>query len=655
MKCPQCQTDNLPDSRFCHKCATPLPQDTSNIIPLTDTFQAYIRELSRGTVFAGRYEVIEELGKGGMGHVYRVFDQKLQEVVALKLLNPEVSFNAKAVDRFRNELRFARKISHRNVVRLFDLGEEGFTHYITMEHVDGENLKRFIKRSGQLTPAKAVNLALQVSEGLTEAHHLGVIHRDLKPQNIMIDPEGNARVLDFGIARFVDSETITASGVMIGTPEYMSPEQIDMKEVDARTDIYSLGIIMFEMLTGKVPFEGETPISIALKHKSQPPKNPRELNPQIDPALAGVILKCLEKDRGKRYQTARDLGADLNRILQSMPTTEINAAKRTPTGSREITVTFRLKKLITPGLIVLALAAAALLGRFVIFKPSVAAEQRVLGREHTTLPSSHTGGKGPFVTAAPTSPQSSDRGLLGWLSAEAQKYLSAGELKKFQDMQYLMESLKKAVPNDPSLTQGLDKAIEKAKEGKKFQEEGRSDLAQKSRRESQIQMQELMSLVAERQAVQAAKDGMLRAKAQAQNAGPSDKNLLFLMARNEESSAEDALLQNDFSGAKTLYRVLERIYRLSQGCPNDQACLKALQGYVTEQTREVNALGQNRIDSWTYNFAGEIVNQAQSFIGLKQIENAAASYIQAAFLYEKIKEQGAARTNSPALIPPAGS
>ncbi|OGD30476.1 MAG: hypothetical protein A2Y56_06030 [Candidatus Aminicenantes bacterium RBG_13_63_10] len=633
MKCPQCQTDNLPDSRFCHKCATPLPQDTSNIISLTESFQAYIRELSRGTVFAGRYEVIEELGKGGMGRVYRVFDQKLQEVVALKLLNPEISFNSKAVDRFRNELRFARKISHRNVVKLYDLGEEGFTHYITMEHVDGENLKRFIKRSGQLTPAKAVHLALQVSEGLTEAHHLGVVHRDLKPQNIMIDPEGNARVLDFGIARFTDSEPLTASGVMIGTPEYMSPEQIDMKEVDARTDIYALGIILFEMLTGRVPFEGETPISIALQHKSRPPRNPRELNPQIDPALAGIILKCLEKDRGRRYQTAKDLTADLSRVLQGMPTTEVNAAKRASAGSREITVTFRLRKLLIPGLVVLVLGAAVA-ARFLFFKPAAPAKSHVVVRSESV----------PGPPPAP-SRERSESGLWSRLSGEAKKYINPDELSKMKDAQYVMESLKKVVMSDPGLSQSLDRAIEKTKEVKKHEEEGRLDLAQQSRRESQTQMQELMRLVAQRQEVQSAKDDMHRAKALAEQASPSRKNLLFLVAHGEESSAEDAVLQNDFSGAKTLYGVLKKVYRLSQGCPNDQACLKALQGYTAGLVREVNSLDRRRIDPWTYDFAGEIIRQAEAFHGQKQLENAAASYIQAAFLYEKIKEQASPLTN----------
>jgi len=237
MKCPACQAENLPDSRFCHKCATPLPKEAEGAISFTETLQTPLFEIPRGTLLAGRYDVIEELGKGGMGRVYKVYDQKLKEVVALKLIKPEIGLNEKAIERFRNELKFARKISHRNVCRMYDLGEEGFTHFITMEYVEGEDLKRFIKRSGELTIGKAVRIAKQVCEGLAEAHHLGVTHRDLKPQNIMIDREGNARIMDFGIARFLEVEGLTGSGVMVGTPEYMSPEQVELKAIDQRSDI----------------------------------------------------------------------------------------------------------------------------------------------------------------------------------------------------------------------------------------------------------------------------------------------------------------------------------------------------------------------------------------------------------------------------------
>jgi serine/threonine protein kinase/Tfp pilus assembly protein PilF len=253
----------------------------------------------------------------------------------------------------------ARKIAHRNVCRMYDLGEEKGTHYITMEYVPGEDLKSFIRRAGPLNAGKTVFIAKQVCEGLAEAHRLGVVHRDLKPQNIMIDKDGNARIMDFGIARSLKAKGITGAGVMVGTPEYMSPEQAEVKEVDQRSDIYSLGVILYEMVTGRVPFEGETPLGIAMKHKSEMPKDPREFNAQIPEELSRVILTCMEKDKDKRYQSTGEVRSELNRIEAGMPTTERIVPKRRPSTSREITVTFNLRKWFIPVFVVLAIVVAA--------------------------------------------------------------------------------------------------------------------------------------------------------------------------------------------------------------------------------------------------------------------------------------------------------
>ena len=180
-----------------------------------------------------------------MGRVYKVFDTEVQEKMALKLLHPDIAADERTIERFRNELKLARAISHRNVCRMFDLGREEGTYYITMEYISGEDLKSFIHRIGALPVGKAVSIGKQIAEGLSEAHRLGVVHRDLKPGNIMINREGNARIMDFGIARSLAARGITGAGVMIGTPEYMSPEQVDGKKADPRSDIYSLGIILF--------------------------------------------------------------------------------------------------------------------------------------------------------------------------------------------------------------------------------------------------------------------------------------------------------------------------------------------------------------------------------------------------------------------------
>ncbi len=322
--------------------------------------------------FAGRYQVIEELGAGGMGQVLKVLDTEINEKVALKILRPEISADSSTIERFSNELKLARKISHKNVCRMYHFEKEEDTYYITMEYVAGEDLKSFIKRSGQLTVGKTVYIGVQICEGLAEAHSTGIIHRDLKPQNIMIDRDGNAKIMDFGIAYSMKAKGITGTGSIIGTPEYMSPEQVEVKKLDQRSDIYSLGVILFEMITGKIPFEGETPLSVAMKHKSEHPPEPKMLNNQIPEQLNRVIIKCLEKERNRRYQTVNELLSDLLSIEKAFPTgVKIRPKKETFT-SREITVHFSIRKLFLPVLIVLSICVAAvLLWIFFLKQPSL--------------------------------------------------------------------------------------------------------------------------------------------------------------------------------------------------------------------------------------------------------------------------------------------
>jgi len=356
MKCPQCNFENSDTARFCSSCASPLSE--SNDVIHTKTLETPKEELTTGSIFAERYQIIEELGKGGMGRVYKALDKETNEKVAVKLIKPEIASDKKTIERFRNELTMARKIRHKNVCHMYDLNKQKENYYITMEYVSGGDLKRFIRRSGQLNVGKAISLAKQICQGLEEAHSLGIVHRDLKPNNIMIDDSGNVRIMDFGIARTLKAKSITGAGVMIGTPEYMSPEQVEGKDVDQRSDIYSLGVILFEMLTGRLPFEGDTPFSIGVKHKSEPPRNPKELNPQLPDDLSHLILKCLEKDKETRYQSAKEVYTELEKIEQGIPTTDRVVPKKKPITSREITVQFNTKKLWIPALALIAIIIA---------------------------------------------------------------------------------------------------------------------------------------------------------------------------------------------------------------------------------------------------------------------------------------------------------
>ncbi len=268
-----------------------------------------------GEVFAGRYEIQGLLGRGGMGVVYRAHDRDLDDAVAIKTLRGEaLSADPTLLDRFKQEIRLARRITHPNILRTHDLGETGGLRYLSMEFVRGLTLKQLVEAGDILPTPVGLRIAKQICAGLAAAHEVGVIHRDIKPQNIIIEATGGLKIMDFGIARLKEERGMTAEGTVVGTPDYMSPEQARGIALDFRSDIYSTGVVLYEVFTGTLPFEGDTPLAVVLKHIQEKPPSPQTRNPKIDPKTSQIILKCMQKDPKDRFQSVNDLYEALTRV-----------------------------------------------------------------------------------------------------------------------------------------------------------------------------------------------------------------------------------------------------------------------------------------------------------------------------------------------------
>jgi eukaryotic-like serine/threonine-protein kinase len=340
MDCPQCGLTSPPNVTVCAKCMTPLPiaqlgatvPSTASSLPKeTDPTissegaaagspssaagarKARISDgaLRTGSVLGGRYQILKQLGEGGMGTVYKVRDRELERVVAMKVIRPALAQTEEALNRFKQELIIARQVTHRNVSRIYDLAEADGVKFITMEFIEGQSLASLVQERGRLTPKEAAGIIVQVCRALETAHAEGVIHRDLKPQNIMLDAHDRVVVMDFGIARSVQIGSMTQTGVVLGTPAYMSPEQAKGEELDARSDLFSLGIIFYELLTGASPYKADTPIESLYKRTTEHVRPPIEVAPEIPKPLSDIVLHCLEIDRDRRYPNATEILSDL--------------------------------------------------------------------------------------------------------------------------------------------------------------------------------------------------------------------------------------------------------------------------------------------------------------------------------------------------------
>ena len=267
-------------------------------------------------ILADRYRLVEQIGMGGMAIVYRAIDMRTGHNVAVKVLRPEFNQDAEFVGRFQREAEAASKMTHHNIVNLLDVGMDGENRYLVMEYVQGKTLKELIQEKGRLNPQVAAQVTIRILSALQHAHQNGIIHRDIKPQNILVNADGHVKVADFGIARMADSSTLTRGDSVMGSVHYFSPEQASGQAADARSDIYSCGVVLYEMLTGRVPFDGDSPVAVAMQHLHAKPAPIESIAPDVPQAISHVCMMAMEKNPKYRYQSAMEMAAELRLALE---------------------------------------------------------------------------------------------------------------------------------------------------------------------------------------------------------------------------------------------------------------------------------------------------------------------------------------------------
>ena len=347
MKCPECSVENLEDSKFCRECATPLPNLSDASVSYTKTLEVSTWDIKPGSIVAEKYRIIDAIGRGGMGVVYKAEDIKLRRTVALKFLPPELTQDKEARERFIQEARAASALDHPNICTIYEIGEtEKDQVFISMAFYEGESLKDKIKK-GAFDFEEATETALQIAQGLEKAHEKGIVHRDIKPANIILTKDGTPKIVDFGLAKLGGEARLTKVGSTMGTVAYMSPQQARGEDVDHRSDIWALGVVLYEMVTGQLPFKGDHEQSVIYSVLNLNPPELKTIRTDAPRSFELITSRALEKEYTGRYPNMSDMIGDLKSVQSGMDLDRLSTA-------RALKSLFRGKRLIIAGGILVA-------------------------------------------------------------------------------------------------------------------------------------------------------------------------------------------------------------------------------------------------------------------------------------------------------------